>query len=101
MITKDPDLPHRRADRPNLCGGQGAKDQSSGCQECHMTSHPELRSGATYWRESGASPLRCPRLHDSVRCEVAIVGAGITGALIGYRLSRTGVDTVLLDPQKR
>src|SRR4051794_17235562 len=38
-----------------------------------------------------------PRLDRDCRCDVVIVGGGITGALIAYYLSHAGLDTVLVD----
>src|SRR5262245_10043881 len=59
--------------------------------------HENLRSGTSLWRATGAEPLACPRLEGPTGCEVAIVGAGITGALVGYLLSQAGVNVVLID----
>src|SRR5437868_10057385 len=57
----------------------------------------QLRSGETLWRATGAPPVSCEPLDGAIRCEVAIVGAGITGALLAHALSREGVETVLTD----
>lgn len=56
-----------------------------------------LRSGQTLWRAIGSPPLECAPLQDDVTCEVAIVGGGITGALVAYRMVEAGVDAVIVD----
>jgi glycine/D-amino acid oxidase-like deaminating enzyme len=38
-----------------------------------------------------------PTLHENLRTDVAIIGAGITGALVGHALCQAGVDVVLVD----
>jgi glycine/D-amino acid oxidase-like deaminating enzyme len=61
----------------------------------------DLRSGLSLWRAVDP-PIRGAfvPLSDDVTCEVAIVGAGITGALIGYALAKTGVGAVLVDKRE-
>ncbi len=61
----------------------------------------DLRSGLSYWRATNP-PIRggfAPLVGD-VDCEVAIVGGGVTGALVGYFLTKAGVQTVLLDKRE-
>src|SRR5688500_821919 len=57
----------------------------------------DLRSGLSYWQAIGAPPIDCPPLDQDLRCDVAVVGGGITGALTSYLLTKAGVDTVLVD----
>lgn len=61
----------------------------------------DLRSGVSYWRAM-AAPLQTefPSLAEDLACEVAIVGGGITGALVGYSLTKAGVRTVLVDKRE-
>lgn len=40
---------------------------------------------------------RAPRLEGSLACDVAIVGAGITGALVAHELVQAGLDVVVID----
>ena len=58
-------------------------------------SQDELRSSHTPWRTAS------PRVHQikpgSFRCDVLIVGAGITGALVAQRLVREGRQVVIVD----
>ena len=42
-------------------------------------------------------PAAYPALERDERCEVAVIGAGITGALVAWHLSDAGIDTVVLD----
>ncbi len=56
-----------------------------------------LRSGTSYWIALEPEPLSAEPLAADIRCDVAIVGGGITGALIADRLVQEGVDTVLID----
>lgn len=57
----------------------------------------DLVSGQAFW------PLRdgllgvYPPLKSDVNCDVAIIGGGITGALIAHELIKKGADCVLLD----
>jgi glycine/D-amino acid oxidase-like deaminating enzyme len=57
----------------------------------------EGSSGVTYWEAVGPPPERWPALEADLRCEVVVVGGGITGALTGYLLIRAGVDAVVVD----
>ena len=57
----------------------------------------DLRSGVSIWQGIGERPVKYPALDGDRSCDVAIVGGGITGALLAYYLTREGVDTILLD----
>ena len=60
-----------------------------------------LTSGT--WRSQPFWPLKngllatYPPLHDNLTCDVAVIGAGITGALVAYHLAEAGISTVVLD----
>src|SRR5690242_721479 len=56
-----------------------------------------LRSGCNFWGQVDAEPRPYPVLDRDLRCDVAILGGGITGALVAYHLVRAGVDVVLLE----
>ncbi len=45
----------------------------------------------------GIKPTRFDRLDGTVRCDVLIVGGGMAGVLCAHRLSRAGVDCVLVE----
>ncbi|MEO7775810.1 MAG: FAD-dependent oxidoreductase [Steroidobacteraceae bacterium] len=57
-----------------------------------------LRSDSAFWSlKNGIGPAS-PRLSRDLRCEVAIVGAGVSGALIADELVREGLtDIVIVD----
>lgn len=57
----------------------------------------DLRSGSPFWPIKDGLLHAHPALDTDVVCEVAIIGAGITGALIAYHLGQAGVDAVVLD----
>ncbi|PZD96010.1 FAD-dependent oxidoreductase [Paenibacillus sambharensis] len=50
----------------------------------------------SYWRDSTVQP-DFPPLSESIRAEVAIVGAGIAGLTTAYVLAMDGVDVVLIE----
>jgi glycine/D-amino acid oxidase-like deaminating enzyme len=56
-----------------------------------------LRSGTSYWQALDPHPFVGERLADDAKCEVAVIGGGVTGALVAHRLIAEGVDTILLD----
>lgn len=57
----------------------------------------DVLSGSLLWpKENG--PIRTyPPLQEDISCDVAIVGAGIIGALLAYRLSAQGYSVTVLD----
>jgi glycine/D-amino acid oxidase-like deaminating enzyme len=57
----------------------------------------KLRTGKPLWLAKRPQPLRARRTRRAVTCDVAIVGAGITGALVSYHLIKAGLRVVLLD----
>lgn len=57
----------------------------------------DLVSGEPFWPIKDGLLAVCPPLTRDANCEVAVVGGGITGALVAYRLVQAGVDTLLLD----
>ncbi|MDP9173984.1 MAG: FAD-binding oxidoreductase [Planctomycetota bacterium] len=58
----------------------------------------KLKSGCIYWPQIYKGPeAHFPKLDADVECDVAIIGGGITGALVGYHLAREGIDTVMVD----
>ena len=57
----------------------------------------KLTTGTTYWAQANEPPPKYPRLRRNVRCDVAIVGAGITGALLAHQLVQVGLQVVVVD----
>jgi glycine/D-amino acid oxidase-like deaminating enzyme len=57
----------------------------------------DLVSGEPFWPIKDGLLAVCPPLDRDITCDVAVIGGGITGALVAYRLVHAGVDTLLLD----
>ncbi len=56
-----------------------------------------LRSGHPFWLLKNGLLASYPTLHTNETCHVAIIGGGITGALVAYHLTREGVNVLLID----
>ncbi|MCE9553981.1 MAG: FAD-binding oxidoreductase [Planctomycetes bacterium] len=56
-----------------------------------------LRSADSIWQKSAEQALVAPVLQGEHSCEVAVLGGGVTGALIADRLVQAGVNTALVD----
>lgn len=57
----------------------------------------DLRSGHPFWLLKNGLLAAYPSLKHDESCEVAVIGGGITGALVAYYLTQEGVETVLVD----
>src|SRR4029434_9404128 len=58
----------------------------------------DLKTGDLYWpRLAGSRTDRYPPPDRDVRCDVAVIGGGVTGALTAYHLARAGAGVVVLD----
>ena len=57
----------------------------------------DLRTGAAFWPVRNGLVAVYPPLERDERCDVAVIGAGITGALAAHRLTEAGCDVALLD----
>ena len=57
----------------------------------------DLVSGTPWWFLSGGLIRAWPPLDEPVRADVAVIGAGITGALVADALSAEGASVVVLD----
>jgi glycine/D-amino acid oxidase-like deaminating enzyme len=56
-----------------------------------------LKAGYPFWLIKDGLPFTFPKLDHDVETEVAIIGAGISGALVRYHLVEAGIDCVTLD----
>ena len=57
----------------------------------------DLKSGYPYWAVKNGLMSAFPALREDATCDVAVIGAGITGALITDELVRHDYDVVVLD----
>jgi glycine/D-amino acid oxidase-like deaminating enzyme len=57
----------------------------------------DLSSGSPFWVVKNGLLHAFARLQEPVQCDVLIVGAGITGALIGDHLTRAGLKVCVID----
>jgi glycine/D-amino acid oxidase-like deaminating enzyme len=57
----------------------------------------DVKSGYPWWTVRNGLLRDYPQLSDDVECEVVVIGAGITGALIARALVEAGLDTIVLD----
>ena len=57
----------------------------------------DLKSGYPYWAIKNGLMHAFPQLQEDTRCDVVVIGAGITGALIADELAIHGHDVVVLD----
>lgn len=57
----------------------------------------DLKSGRPFWPTKSGLLGVYPALRENVSCDVAIIGGGITGALICHHLLKEGLDVVVLE----
>lgn len=57
----------------------------------------DLKSGYPFWLVKNGLIQNYPALRENISCDVVIIGAGITGALVAYHLVEAGVDVVVVD----
>ena len=61
------------------------------------THHRDLRTGQSIWSARRRPAIEEKRLTRDVACDIVVVGAGISGALIAEQLSDAGLDVVIVD----
>ncbi len=57
----------------------------------------DVVSSRPFWPIADGLPRAFPPLEADARCDVAVIGGGITGALVAWHLADAGVDVVVLD----
>ena len=57
----------------------------------------DLKSGNLLWPTLSEKRPRFPKLDEDLKCEVAVIGAGITGAMVAAALVDAGVETIVVD----
>jgi glycine/D-amino acid oxidase-like deaminating enzyme len=60
----------------------------------------KLRTGKPIWLSRRPVALRNQRLSSDMACDVAIIGAGITGALVAHELLKAGLRVVMVDKRQ-
>ncbi|KAB7771121.1 NAD(P)/FAD-dependent oxidoreductase [Xanthomonas maliensis] len=60
----------------------------------------DLKSGYPFWSIRNGLMRPYPRLEQDVRCEVAIIGGGVTAALIAHELLRHGHEVVVIEQRE-
>jgi glycine/D-amino acid oxidase-like deaminating enzyme len=60
------------------------------------TEQADLRGGRSPWFAAARHPAR-REIAESLTCDALIIGAGITGSLVAERLTRQGLDIVIVD----
>ena len=56
-----------------------------------------IRSCETYWLLKNGLIKTYPTFRKNATCDVLVIGGGITGSLMAYRMARNGFDTMLID----
>jgi glycine/D-amino acid oxidase-like deaminating enzyme len=57
----------------------------------------DLKSGYPFWAVKNGLMTAFPRLEEDATCEVLVIGAGITGALIACALAREHLDVIVVE----
>lgn len=57
----------------------------------------KLRTPEAFWLLKNGILNSYPSLEENIRCDIAVIGAGITGSLISHALLKAGYDTVVID----
>ena len=60
------------------------------------TEQADLRGGRSPWFATARPPIRLD-VTENMKCDALVVGGGITGSLVAERLTRQGLDVVLID----
>ena len=59
----------------------------------------DLLSGQPFWFYKNGILNSYPALEDATKCDVVIMGGGITGALIAHHLVKAGLDVIIVEIQ--
>ena len=57
----------------------------------------DLTTGVPFWLVRDGLTATYPKLNEDRRCDVAVIGGGITGAMVSQRFAEEGLHTVLLE----
>ncbi|WHO72313.1 FAD-binding oxidoreductase [Rhizobium sp. BT03] len=67
--------------------------------DLNESDHDQMVSGRSLWGESGVRPKWQP-IERSFSADVAVIGGGITGALVGEHLTARGFSVVIIDREQ-
>ncbi|WP_394991019.1 NAD(P)/FAD-dependent oxidoreductase, partial [Emticicia sp.] len=56
-----------------------------------------LTTGYPYWLINAGLPVNYPKLDESIKTDVIIIGGGISGALTAYYLTKAGLNCIVVD----
>lgn len=56
-----------------------------------------LRNGNSLWIDKNEIKNIYPYLYEDIKCDVLVVGAGITGGIMSFYLSKAGFKTIIVD----
>ncbi len=57
----------------------------------------DLTTGVPFWLVRDGLTATYPKLNEDRRCDVAVIGGGVTGAMVARRFAEEGLHTVLLE----
>lgn len=60
----------------------------------------DLRSEQLYWPTTCRRPALAAAPQRRIHADVLVIGAGITGALVGYQLAKAGAEVVIVDRRR-
>lgn len=60
----------------------------------------DLKSNEPFWLVKNGLPATYPSLKEDAKCDVLVVGGGITGSLIAHQCVRDGYKTILADKRE-
>src|SRR3954454_19993171 len=60
----------------------------------------ELQVGRAVWELEDGTPRPHPPLVENDSCDVVVVGAGVTGALVAFELVKAGLKCVVIDKRE-
>lgn len=66
-------------------------------QATELTEQHPLWVGDPHWLALNGPAERFPSLRRTIRCDVLIIGGGVSGAMMGYHLAKAGFDVVIVD----
>jgi glycine/D-amino acid oxidase-like deaminating enzyme len=74
----------------------GVRGYVIGILDSADTEQADLRGGRSPWFSAARAPRR-PEVAANLTCDALVIGAGITGSLVAERLTRQGLDVLIID----